>query len=111
MPIRVLLLTFLLSPLLAQDNLKFGQPACGQPVLDKRFFVVCYYAAQCVHPNGDKEMFAFVLPNIEKPARTIDSYTFSVNEVQKLTGLNFFATLPAAEQTRLERTAKTLPVE
>jgi hypothetical protein len=25
----------LLAPLLAEDNLKFGQPACPTPVLDK----------------------------------------------------------------------------
>lgn len=248
MPLRLFLLaTFLLTPLFAEDNLKFGQPACQQPVLDKTFFVVCYDAAHkvpawvgyaltgedslnkttgrtgsfradtailpgeraenidyansgfdkghmapandftrsveamkatfvlsnavpqrhgvnggkwaqveksvhnlppvhgtawifsgpifagprpkkigpnkvavpthtfkvvlCVRPNGDKEMFAFILPNIEKLKGTIDSYTFSVNEVQKLTGLNFFDTLPASERNRLERTAKNLPSE
>lgn len=30
-----------LSPLLAGDKLKFGQPACAGPVLDKKYFVVC----------------------------------------------------------------------
>jgi len=46
MRLRVVL-TFLLfvTPLLAEDNLKFGQPACAAPVLDKKFFVVCYDAA------------------------------------------------------------------
>ena len=38
-------------------------------------------------------------------------YTFSVNQVEKLTGLNFFNALPAAEQNRLERTIKELPVQ
>jgi len=32
-----------------------------------------------------------------------------VNEVEKLTGLDFFRALPAAEQTRLERTNRELP--
>jgi hypothetical protein len=32
----------LLGPLLAEDNLKFGEPACAGPVLDKKYFVVCY---------------------------------------------------------------------
>lgn len=52
-----------------------------------------------------------MLPNIDKPSGTMDSYTFSVNQVEKFTGFNFFDTLPAAQQNRLERTAKTLPIE
>ena len=51
MQIRLRLLgTFfvLLVPLLADDNLKFGQPACATPVLDKKFFVVCYDPAHKV---------------------------------------------------------------
>jgi len=34
---------------------------------------------------------------------TIADYTFSVDQVEKLTGLDFFGGLPAAEQNRLER--------
>jgi endonuclease G, mitochondrial len=244
----ILLSTFLLAPLLAEDNLRFGQPACAQPVLDKKIFVVCYDPAHkipawvgyvltkadalnkatdrigsfradpalprgeraenadyegkgydkghmapandftrslaamkatfvltnavpqkkgvnrgkwgqlegavhdhagahgtvwvysgpifagtaapktigphkvavpshtykvilCVHSNGDKEMFGFVLPNIDKPTGTLTDYTFSVNQVEKLTGLNFFDALPVADQNRLERTVRTLPAE
>jgi endonuclease G len=62
-----------------------------------------------VHPNGDKEMFGFMLPNIARPSGTIADYTFSVNQVETSTGLDFFDALPAAEQNRLERTAKSLP--
>jgi DNA/RNA endonuclease G (NUC1) len=36
------------APLLAEDNLKFGQPACTGPVLDKQYFVVCYDSARKV---------------------------------------------------------------
>jgi hypothetical protein len=43
-----------------------------------------------------------VLPNIDKPTGTIDSYMFSVNQVEKLAGLDFFGALPAAERDRLE---------
>jgi endonuclease G len=35
-------LLLVLAPLLAEDNLKFGQPACAEPLLDKKFFVICY---------------------------------------------------------------------
>jgi hypothetical protein len=34
-----------------------------------------------------------------------------VNQVEKLTGLNFFDALPATEPNQLERTVNTLPVE
>jgi hypothetical protein len=37
-----------LVPLLAEDNLKFGQPACAGPVLDKQYFVLCYDGAHKV---------------------------------------------------------------
>lgn len=68
-----------------------------------------YKVVLCVHPNGDKEMFGFVLPDIDKPSDTINGYTFSVNQVERLTGLDFFGALPADEQNRLERTVNALP--
>jgi DNA/RNA endonuclease G (NUC1) len=52
-----------------------------------------------------------VLPNIAKPTGTIRDYTFSVNQVEKLTGLDFFGALPTAEQNRLERTVRELPAQ
>jgi endonuclease G len=64
-----------------------------------------------VLPSGDKEMFGFILPNINKPTGTLDSYTFSVSHIEKLTGLNFFDALPAAEQKKLEGASKTLPAQ
>ena len=68
-----------------------------------------YKVVLCVHPNGDKEMYGFVLPNIKKPSSNLSTYTFSVNQVEKLTGLDFFNALPAAEQNRLERAVTALP--
>lgn len=41
----------------------------------------------------------------------ISSYTFSVHQVEKLTGLNFFASLQATEQNELEQTAKELTAQ
>jgi endonuclease G len=70
-----------------------------------------YKVVLCVHMNGEKEMFGFVLPNLDKPAGKISSYTFSVDEVERLTGLDFFSTLPAAEQKRLEKAVRELPAE
>src|SRR5262249_30703365 len=44
----VLPLLFLFAPLAAEDNLKYGKPACPGPLLDKKFFVVCYDEAHKV---------------------------------------------------------------
>jgi hypothetical protein len=51
--LRHLLLPLLvvLAPLMAEDNLKYGKPACSGPVLDKKYFVVCYDEAHKV-PTG-----------------------------------------------------------
>jgi endonuclease G len=68
-----------------------------------------YKVVLCVHPNGDKEAFGFVMPNVKKPTGAIDDYAVSVNQVEKLTGLNFFQALPADEQSRLERAARMIP--
>jgi endonuclease G len=70
-----------------------------------------YKVVLCVHPNGEKEMFGFVLPNIAKPTGTIASYTLGVDQVEKLTGLDFFGALPAAEQSGLERAVNALPAQ
>jgi endonuclease G len=70
-----------------------------------------YKVVLCVQPNGDKEMLAFVLPNIDKPSGTLSGYTFSVDQVEKLTGLDFFSSLPATEQTRLEQVVNALPAQ
>lgn len=68
------------------------------------FKVVLY-----VDGNGDKQMFGFVLPNVNKPAGTMSSYALSVAKVEKLTGLEFFGELPAAEQKKLKTAATALP--
>jgi endonuclease G len=68
-----------------------------------------YKVVLCVHENGDKEMFGFVLPNIARPSGTLSGYTVSVSKVEELTGLDFFSALPADEQKRLEQAANGLP--
>jgi len=91
-----------------------SQPQLPCAVLPEQAVAVpthTYKVVLLVHPNGDKEMFGFVLPNVDKPTGTLDSYTFSVNQVEILTGLDFFSALPSAEQSRLEKTAKALPTD
>jgi DNA/RNA endonuclease G (NUC1) len=67
--------------------------------------------ARAAHPNGDRETYGFVLPNVNKTSSNLSTYTFSVSQVKKLTGLDFFSALPAAEQNRLERAVTALPTQ
>ena len=68
-----------------------------------------YKVVLCVHPDGQKEMFGFVMPNVDKPGGTIGSYAVGVKKVESLTGLDFFSALPPSEQVRLEQATNDLP--
>ncbi len=70
-----------------------------------------YKVVLCIHPDGRKEMFGFVLPNIQKPKGSLADYSQSVRNVEKLVGFDFFSALPASEQDRLERSNTKLPVQ
>jgi endonuclease G len=65
----------------------------------------------CVHQDDGKEAFAFVMPNLNRVRGELEDFAFSVSYVQRLTGLDFFAGLPAAEQGRLERVTRPLPFQ
>ncbi len=56
----------------------------------------------CVSDRG-KEMFAFLMPNLDKVKSGLEEHTFSVDLIERYTGLDFFDRLPADEQRRLER--------
>ena len=68
-----------------------------------------YKVILCVHPNGDKEMFAFIMPNIPKLQTGLARFVVSVDLVEQLTGLDFFSALPQAEQGMLESQTRSLP--
>jgi endonuclease G, mitochondrial len=63
----------------------------------------------CVHPDGSKVMFASVMPNITKLQPGLAKYATSVDNVEQLTGIDFFGALPAAEQKTLEAKVNQLP--
>lgn len=67
-----------------------------------------YKVVLCVNGDGEKEMYGFVMPNIARPSGDLGSYTFTIAEVEQLTGLNFYSALPADEQKRLERRTRQL---
>ena len=62
------------------------------------FFKVIY----CIHEDDSKEMFASVMPNITRLQTGLEKYATSVDNVEDLTGLNFFAALPVSEQEDLK---------
>jgi endonuclease G len=83
--------------------LRKGLPTIGRynNVAVPEFFykIVLYY-----QPKSGKtpRMIAFLLPNEALFGKRMNSYVVSVDEVEKTTGLDFFAKLPNDIQTKLE---------
>jgi endonuclease G len=61
-----------------------------------------YKVILAIRPDGGKQMFASVMPNINRLDADLASYAITVNQVEELTGLNFFTALPVQEQEALE---------
>lgn len=62
-----------------------------------------YKVILCQHSNEFFEMFAFVMPNQREVLKgKPQDYIVAVDEVQHLSGLDFFSTLPQELQSRLE---------
>ena len=72
--------------------------ASGQVKVPSAYFKVIL--APCVRPM---RAIAFIYPNGHSGGR-LSQYAVSVDEVERRTGLDFFPTLPAIEQQRLEST-------
>jgi endonuclease G len=61
-----------------------------------------FKAVLCEHANGEREMFAFLVPHqTGLPGPTL-RYAVSVDSIEELTGLDFFSLLSEADQQRLE---------
>jgi len=63
--------------------------------------VPAYYYKVIYDPTGDKKMIALILPN-EKGTQPLQSYVVSVDEVEKLTGIDFFPELDDELENKLE---------
>ncbi len=71
----------------------------GRVAVPTHFFKVVF----CEHAAGHSEMFAFIMPNQQEPfTETAAHYRVSVDEVERLTRLNFFDLLPDAVEVPLE---------
>jgi DNA/RNA endonuclease G (NUC1) len=54
-------------------------------------------------------MYAAVVPNSEAGLQPLAHFTTTVQEVERLTGLDFFSALGDSEERRLESTREPLP--
>lgn len=55
-------------------------------------------------------MFAFVMPNIDRLKTGLAPYAFTIDSIEKFTGLDFFLALRQAEGEELEEKVHALPV-
>lgn len=62
-----------------------------------------FYKALLVYKNKDKKAIGFLLPN-EKGNKPLSSYTLSIDNLEKITGLDFFYKLDDEEEDKIERT-------
>jgi endonuclease G len=60
-----------------------------------------YYKVLLDVTGKDHKGIAFVLPNASS-SRSLSSYAVTIDEVERLTGIDFFPTLPEADAARLE---------
>jgi endonuclease G len=58
--------------------------------------------------GGRRSMLAAIIPNAESVSGVLDDYAATVDEVERRTGLDFFAALPDAEEQELESTSQPL---
>lgn len=83
--------------------LRKGLPTIGRynnvAVPEYFYKIVLFYQPKS---NKKPRMIAFLLPNEGLFGKRMNSYVVSVDEVEKATGLDFFAKLPADIQTKLE---------
>ncbi|MBM3814905.1 MAG: hypothetical protein FJW20_25050 [Acidimicrobiia bacterium] len=59
--------------------------------------------------GSTKSMYAIIIPNASHLPKGLDASTHTVQELESLTGLGFFAALEDSEEALLESTRQVLP--
>ena len=80
------------GPIVSEDDKTIGSNGVKVP---GKFYKVIY------DETPPQKMIAFVLPN-KATNKPLDGYVTSVDEVERVTGLDFFSALPTEVQERLE---------
>src|SRR5664280_391374 len=75
-----------------------GSIGIDRVTVPSRFYKVIYDL------TGEKKMIAFILPN-EKGIKQLSEYVVTVDDVEKVTGIDFFPCLPDTLKNRLEETS------
>ncbi len=68
-----------------------------------------FFKAVLVETNGTRSMYAAIIPNGATTGESVQSFLTTVEEVERRTGLDFFAALNPAEQRALESTLFPIP--
>ncbi len=68
-----------------------------------------YKVLLSVSADGTRRMYSFVMPNSGRVRGDLSKFAYTVKFVENLAGFDFFSSLPAAEQDRLERAPAALP--
>jgi endonuclease G len=79
--------------------LKSGLPTIGPNKVSVPAF---YYKVILDYKGPDTKAIAFIMAN-EGSAESLQSFAVSVDSVEKLTGIDFFPSLPDEEENRLEK--------
>jgi len=61
-----------------------------------------FFKAILIHRNGQHSMLAAILPNATRITAPLSSFLTSVDEVERLSGLDLFSSLPDAEEAAIE---------
>jgi endonuclease G len=60
--------------------------------------------------RGDRQiLYAAILPNVEQVEEGLNRFATTVDEVERLTGLDFFAALADSEESPLESVRQLFP--
>jgi len=82
-----------------ETGLPVVERGINKPSIPKQYFKV-------VMDMEERKGIGFILPN-EKSSAPLASYSMTIDEVERLTGINFFAQLPDALEDQVERQAFT----
>jgi endonuclease G len=98
-------LTIITGPVFAKEQDRVSYQVIGDNcvAVPTHFFKIVVDA----HDPGNPQALAFKLPNQSLTGRKLNEFLTSVDEIERLTGLDFLSALPAATQVRVESQTAT----
>jgi endonuclease G len=90
------------GPVLPADLTRAQRIGVSRLVVSSHFYKVIYQPST-------RRAAAFLVPNAEQSGKEFERFATSVDEVEKRTGLDFFATLPNAVEEEIEARVSSTP--